>query len=156
MFFVDCEGNNKSIKDIINLIDNENNYELFIGTDSKINRKKKIVHYVTCIVLYKKGKGGRVFIKNKRSVNCSLKERLSNEVWKSIEVAIRANDLLIDKLNVDLFVHLDVNSSTKYKSGAYHQELAAMVSGQGLKFKLKPDAWAASSVSDRVCKRGVL
>lgn len=149
--FKDTTGNPVSFEDIANLIDKDSIYEIYVGTDSKVKKKDKIVSYATCIVLYRKGKGGRIFVrKEKRSLTNSLRERLTNEVWKSLEISMELSKIIPS--NCEIVIHIDVNKSQKHKSGSFHQELAALVSGQGFKFRLKPDAFAAQSVADKFCK----
>ena len=149
--FKDSRGVLTSYQDIIDLVKKDYNYEVFIGSDSQAHRKLKRVVYVTCIVLYCKGKGGRVFMarENKRYAN-SLRERLMNETWRSLEVAFVLSELLPD--NVELVIHVDVNKNKKYKSSKHYQELVGMVTGQGFECRIKPHAWAAQAVADKFSK----
>lgn len=153
MNFKDGQNQTVDISDILSLIEDVSKFQLFIGTDSQIKKKERKVVYATCVVLYKIGKGGRVFTsRHKAKIPNSLKERLAAEVWRSLEVAISLNNAGIDpKMNVT--IHVDVNKSKKFKSGTYSEELASMVVSQGFKCQVKPDSWAASSVSDRFAKR---
>lgn len=151
--FRDSQNNQISFEEIAKLIDSDSIYEVYIGTDSKVKKKDKIVNYATCIILYKKGKGGKIFIKkDKKSLSSSLRERLTNEVWKSLETSMELSKFL--PKNSEIIIHIDANKSPRHKSGNYSQELAALVSGQGFKFKLKPDAFAAQSVADKFVKKG--
>lgn len=153
MNFKDINGNVVSVEDIASFIQDDSFYEIYVGTDSKVKKKDRQVTYATCIVLYKRNKGGRIFIKkDKKPLAASLRERLTNEVWRSIEISLELSKIL--PKNAEIVVHIDANKSQKHKSGDFHQELASMVSGQGFKFKLKPDAWAAQSVADKFSKSG--
>ena len=149
--FKTSEGKDVTFEDIGALISNEHDYEVFVGTDSQIHRKFKKVVYVTCIVLYKKQKGGRIFLhkETERYAN-SLKERLQKEVWKSLEVAFDLKKILPS--NVDIIVHVDVNSNKKYKSADYCQEFISTIVSQGFKCVIKPDAFAAQNVADKYSK----
>jgi predicted RNase H-related nuclease YkuK (DUF458 family) len=152
MIFRDSQGKAVSLVDIAGMITKDFEHEVFVGTDSQVHRKKKCVIYATCIVLYRKGKGGRVFVaKENRPYANSLKERLMNEVWRSLEVSWELSQIL--PKNVDVTVHVDVNKSMKYKSGNYHQELVSLVTGQGFKCRIKPYAWAAQSIADHFTKK---
>jgi len=153
MNFKDGQNNLVSISDILTSIEDISKFQLFIGTDSQIKKKERKVVYATCVVLYKIGKGGRVFTsRHKTKIPNSLKERLAAEVWRSLEVAIALSGAGIDpKMNV--VIHVDVNKSTKFKSGNYQQELVSMVVGQGFKCQIKPDSFVASTVADRFAKR---
>lgn len=107
--------------------------------------------YATCIVLYKKGKGGRVFVATEsQPYSNSLKERLMNEAWKSLTVAFDLSNVV--PKNVEIVIHVDVNRSARYKSGSYSQELVSLITGQGYKVRIKPMAWAAQSVADHFTK----
>jgi hypothetical protein len=107
--------------------------------------------YVSCVVLHKKGKGGRFFVhKELEETPKSLRQRLTNEVWRSIELSFVLSGLL--PKNAELVVDLDLNKNPKHKSADYVHELVGMVTGQGFKCRIKPDAWAAMSVADRYSK----
>ena len=152
MIFKNSEGKSFTLKDIIDLTSQDNDYQIFLGTDSQLHKNIKSVIFATCIVLYKKGKGGIVFTnKRKSGTSTSLKERLMKEVWYSLETAFELNSLLTK--NIELVIHVDVNKSIKYKSGSYINEFVSLVTGQGFKVAVKPDAWAAQSVADRFCKK---
>jgi predicted RNase H-related nuclease YkuK (DUF458 family) len=152
MTFKNSQGISFTLKEIVDLTNQDCEYQIFLGTDSQLHKSIKSVIYATCIVLYKKGKGGIVFTKKKKNLlNCTLKERLMKEVWLSLEVAFELSSLLTK--NIELIVHIDVNKSPKHKSGSYMHELVSLIAGQGFKVAVKPDAWAAQSVADRFCKK---
>jgi predicted RNase H-related nuclease YkuK (DUF458 family) len=149
--FKDANGESVSFEDICNFINSDYEYEVFIGTDSQVHKDIKKVLYATCIVLYKKGKGGRIFIsRDPARLTASLRQRLMNETWRSLEVAFVLSKHLPP--NAELIIHIDVNKKKKYKSSNYYQELVGMVTGQGFKCKIKPEAWAAQSVADKFSK----
>jgi uncharacterized protein len=155
MIFKNSEGAAFSLKEIVGQTSQDSDYQIFLGTDSQLHKNQKSIIYATCIVLYKKGKGGVIFTKKKKSYNkCSLRERLMKEVWLSLEVAFELSSILTK--NIELIIHIDVNRSIKHKSGSYVNELVSLVSGQGFKVAVKPDAWAAQSVADRFCKQKVM
>ncbi len=153
MKFKDAQNNLVRLEDIHTFMtDKKSEYEIFVGTDSKVKKKDKKVIYATCIVIYKKGKGGKILIsKERKNLPNSLRERLAIEVWRSIEISMELNKVLPD---VQIVVHVDVNQSPKYKSGDFCQELVSMVVGQGFKCLVKPEAWAAQSVADKFSKKG--
>lgn len=152
MKFKDYQGNLVKLENIQSLIQNSiSQYEIHVGTDSKVRKKDRKVLYATCVVIYQKGKGGKILVsKEKKNIPGSLRERLMNEVWKSIETSLEINKFLPD---TKIVVHVDVNQSSKYKSGDFSQELVSMVSGQGFECLIKPCAWAAQSVADRFSKK---
>jgi predicted RNase H-related nuclease YkuK (DUF458 family) len=137
-----------TLEDIRDLIESDYEYEVFVGTDSQVHRKIRKVIYATCVILYMKGKGGKVFIaREKERYAESLRQRLMNETWRSLETAFELKELL--PANVEIIIHVDVNKSRKHKSGSYMEELVGMVVGQGFKVVVKPDAWAAQHVADK-------
>jgi len=149
--FRDLAGAEISLESVRDLISVDHDYEVFIGTDSQIHRKIKKVIYVTCIVLHKKGKGGRIFLaKEAERYANSLKERLQKEVWKSLEVSFELQKIL--PKNVELVVHIDINPKKKFKSSNYIEEFVGMVVSQGFKCAVKPDAFAAQACANRFTK----
>lgn len=151
MKFRDSSGKIYSYEDIPALLEPNVKYEVYVGTDSKVKRADRKVMYATCIILYRKGKGGKILLcKEKKSMPNSLRERLAIEVWKSLETSM---ELTKHIPNHEIVVHVDVNKSPKYKSGDFCQELVSMVVGQGFKCVVKPDAFAAQSVADRFSKK---
>lgn len=145
------DGKDFTLSEICHLIKDEYDYKVFVGTDSQVNRKRRKVMYVTCIVLYKEGKGGRIFLQKELvRVPNSLRERLSSEVWRTLELCFELKEIL--PKNVEIVIDLDLNKNPKYKSGQYVQELVGMVTAQNFKCRTKPDSWAAMCVADRYSK----
>ncbi len=119
-----------------------------IGTDSQV--KGAIAEFATVIVFLREKKGGFMFIHNEsRDSNMGLKERMILEVAKSVEVAYSLCDLL-DRYNVELEVHADINTDPHFKSNAALKEAMGYILGMGFVFKAKPDAFASSSCADKV------
>jgi len=140
-----------TLDEIVALLEIGYDYTVYVGTDSQVNRKKKCVDFASCVVLHKKGKGGKIFIaRSSEPLANSLKERLMKEVWKSMEVGFELSQILPE--NAEIVIHVDVNHSSKFKSGNYNQELVSLVTGQGFKCRIKPEAWCAQSVADRFAK----
>jgi predicted RNase H-related nuclease YkuK (DUF458 family) len=126
---------------------------IHIGTDSQQNAMK--TEFVTVVVVHTPGKGGRAFytVESTPRVH-SLRERLLKEVWLSVQLGLEMSSMVHDLS--ELLVHVDANPNTKFKSGAYAKELAAMVVSQGFNAVLKPEAWAAMHVADHVVKKKVI
>jgi predicted RNase H-related nuclease YkuK (DUF458 family) len=139
--------------------------EFFIGTDSQVIKKK--ISIVTCVcailpgenrVFYVKQKISKTDLKNmsmpefiieKTRDNSALRLRMLLEAYRSIEAAMEVEPYIKGKLNV----HLDVGSDSKVsKSAIAQKELQYLVQSQGYECAVKPDAWAASAVADRVAK----
>lgn len=122
--------------------------KLCIGSDSQI--KGATIEFATVIVFLREKKGGFMFIHNaKVQKEMSLKERMILEVSKSVEVAYALCDLL-DRFNIELEVHADINTDPSFKSNTALKEAMGYILGMGFVFKAKPDAFASSSCADKV------
>ncbi len=119
-----------------------------IGTDSQV--RSGVIEYACVIVFLREKKGGFMFIHNYRQEKeISLKERMINEVAKSVEIAYSLCDLL-DKYNVELEVHADINTDPSFKSNTALKEAMGYILGMGFVFKAKPDAFASSHCADKM------
>ena len=119
-----------------------------IGTDSQV--RGKVTEYATVIVFVREKKGGFMYISNyKEQVKRSLKERMITEVGKSVEVAYSLCDLL-DRYNVELEVHADINTDPSFQSNTALKEAMGYILGMGFVFKAKPNAFASSSCADKM------
>lgn len=119
-----------------------------IGSDSQV--RGKLVEFATVIVFLREQKGGFMFISNsKEKSGMGLRERMIMEVAKSIEIAYALCDLL-DKHNVELEVHADINTDPHFQSNLALKEAMGYILGMGFVFKAKPDAFASSSCADKV------
>lgn len=139
--------------------------EFYIGTDSQVIKKK--ISIVTCVCAVMRGYNKVFYVKEKidkkklrdmrmpdhiveQTKNTSaLRLRMLLEAYRSIEAAMEVEPLIKGKLHV----HLDIGSdSKKNKTSIVQKELEYLVQSQGYECAIKPDAWAASSVADRVAK----
>jgi len=119
-----------------------------IGTDSQV--RGKVVEFATVIVFLREKKGGFMFISNYRmEQKMRIKERMILEVAKSVEVAYAMCDLL-DRYNVELEVHADINTDPSFQSNKALKEAMGYILGMGFVFKAKPDAFASSYCADKV------
>ncbi len=141
-------------KPIINVIENaiikeqKAGYRLkiYVGSDSQAY--KTHVEYATVIVVLREGKGGFMFVRNdKGTKQIGIKERMLKEVTMSVEVAYEICNVL-DKYDVDLEVHADINTDPKFESNIALKDAMGYILGMGFKFKAKPYAFASSSCAD--------
>ncbi|MBT8229235.1 MAG: ribonuclease H-like YkuK family protein [Bacteroidia bacterium] len=125
-----------------------NKLKVCIGSDSL--DRAGIVEFASVIVFLREKKGGFMFIHNdKIRQKMTLKERMIMEVAKSVEVAYSLCDLL-DRYNVELEVHADINTDPNFKSNTALKEAMGYILSMGFVFKAKPDAFASSSCADKV------
>lgn len=119
-----------------------------IGTDSQVIGTE--AHFATVIVFLREKRGGFMFISNdKMERKMSLRERMILEVGRSVEVAYALCELL-DKYNIALEVHADINTDPAFESNTALKEAMGYILSMGFVFKAKPDAFASSSCADKV------
>jgi predicted RNase H-related nuclease YkuK (DUF458 family) len=128
-------------------------YSLVIGTDSqtrKINGSVEI-DFVTAIVIYRKGRGGRYFWKKEKQFKPPiLRDKIYTETLMSLDVAQKIVPNIrkvISPAKYDLEIHIDVGPLGPTREMI--REVVGMVSGNGFIAKTKPDSWGASSVADK-------
>jgi predicted RNase H-related nuclease YkuK (DUF458 family) len=141
-----------------------------IGTDSQ-KISKTLYKFATVILITTTedlgggvivGRGGMIIASTytydfmKKSENAKqrdkelVNERMVFEVSKSIEVATEIAELL-DLYEIPLEIHADINPNPKWESNKALQSSVGYILGMGYEFKIKPDAWAASTAADRKC-----
>ena len=119
-----------------------------IGSDSQV--RGKVTEFASVIVFLREKKGGFMFISNSKTTQkMSLRERMISEVAKSVEVAYALCDLL-DKYDVALEVHADINTDPHFQSNTALKEAMGYILGMGFVFKAKPDAFASTSCADKM------
>lgn len=119
-----------------------------IGSDSQV--RGGVIEFATVIVFLREKKGGFMFISSDRTTKrMTLKERMITEVAKSVEIAYALCDLL-DKYDVGLEVHADINTDPNFQSNIALKEAMGYILGMGFEFKAKPDAFASSYCADKV------
>lgn len=143
---------NDILKEVENTIVQERNkgnkLKVCIGTDSQVYGE--VIEYATVIVFVREKRGGFMFIKtDKQKAGISVKERMLNEVAKSIDIAYKLCEIL-DKHDVDLEVHADINTNPQFKSNTALSEAMGYIISMGFIFKAKPNAFASSYCANKV------
>ena len=119
-----------------------------IGTDSQVKGSR--IEFATVIVFVRKGNGAFMFISKEELVQkMNIKERMMQEVNRSIEVAYQINPVL-DSFNISVEVHVDINTNEEFKSNTALKEAAGYVTGMGFQFKAKPQAFASSCCANKI------
>ncbi|MCY7410994.1 MAG: ribonuclease H-like YkuK family protein [Chitinophagales bacterium] len=125
-----------------------NKIKVCIGTDSQVTGN--LTEFATVIVFLKEKRGGFMFIHNeKTSQKMSIKERMLSEASKSVEIAYHLCDLF-DQYEVDMEVHVDINTNPNFQSNAALHEAMGYILSMGFAFKAKPEAFASSSCANKV------
>jgi len=126
----------------------ENKLKVCIGSDSQV--KGIVTEFATAIVFLRKGSGGFAFVNKYVSKRLyGIKERMLHEVSDSIKYAYQICPLL-DKYNVQLEVHADINSDPNFKSNIAFKEAMGYILGMGYTFKAKPNAFASTYCAGKV------
>lgn len=124
---------------------------VYIGADSK-QYTSEGVHYVaycTVVILHFGSQHGATIFKSLRTDRDygQLRTRLMAEVTDAIAVGYELIDHIGDR---GFEIHLDINRGLQHKSSVLVKEATGYVLGSlGIEPKLKPEAFAASSVADR-------
>ena len=79
-----------------------------------------------------------------------VNERMVYEVGKSVEAAYEIAPLL-DLYEIPIEIHADINPDPIHDSNKALQHAIGYILGMGYSFKIKPDAFAASSAADKKC-----
>jgi predicted RNase H-related nuclease YkuK (DUF458 family) len=118
-----------------------------VGTDSL--QLARHTRFVTVVAILTPGRGGRaIWRRQVRPRIVSLRERLLNEVWLSVELGLRLSPVVPGPLSV----HIDANPVETHRSSLYVQELVGLVVSQGFRAVIKPESWAASRAADRMVR----
>ena len=129
----------------------KNNGQVFVGTDSLINSGK--CTFATSIVLLgaERQKGGLYFYKKEKyNEPTKFYTRILKEVEKSINIAMSITEVCP---NINLEIHMDVSpEGKKEKTSKMAKMLMGYAMGSGFKCKIKPEAFAATSVADKHTK----
>ena len=131
---------------IIRELEMGHDLKVCIGSDSHVYGD--CVHYATAVVFVRKRKGAFTFIrKQKEFQKISIKERMLNEVNKSVEIAYRIYEIL-DQYKMEMEVHADINTDPDFKSNIALKDAMGYILGMGYVFKAKPFAFASSNCAD--------
>ncbi len=79
----------------------------------------------------------------------SIRQRMMVEVARSIEVAYALSGVF-NTHQVDMEVHVDINTDPMYKSNDALREAIGYITGMGFAFKAKPEAFASSCCANKV------
>src|SRR5690554_23953 len=125
-----------------------NKLKVCIGTDSQV--KGLVTDFATVIVFLREKKGAFMFIHQERTrERMSIKRRMLSEVQRSIAIAYDLCGML-DKYDIGLEVHADINTNPKFKSNQALHEAMGYILGMGFVFKAKPEAFASSACANKM------
>ena len=126
------------------------NGQIYIGTDSQIVKKECIYSTAICLHGATDQIGGRYYFKRTRfkvEKFPTLIRRITHEVENTVSTAL---DILGQCPTVNIELHLDISASDKKEATSrFADMLVGYAKGVGFPCKIKPDAFAASSVADK-------
>ena len=130
---------------------------IIVGSDSQNYYK---THAVTVISIVCEGHGGIFFYrKEKIPLIRDVKSKLYAETQRSLEVTGTLIDLLENDpryaemyASCPISIHVDAGNSDKGKTAALIPEIVGWVKSMGYVCYVKPDAFVASSIADKISK----
>ncbi len=128
-------------------------YNLIVGTDSQPGMDEAV--FVTAIVIYRVGHGGRFFYHKERThLKVGMKQRIFYEVSRSLDVASKLTSFLAreENLNERLGIQIHVDVGNNGPTNDIIKEVVGMVVGSGYEAMIKPESYAASKVADKYTK----
>jgi len=143
------------VDELVSFISKEKDYfySLVIGTDSKSGKPdgKKKIGFVTAVVLYRQGKGGRYFWQKKQVEKISsLRDKIYMETLLSIKMAEKLVPEFTKRLNGERYkleIHIDVGDVGPTREMI--KEVVGMVTGNGFTAKTKPESYGAFVIADK-------
>lgn len=125
-------------------------YDFCIGTDSQAH--DGYTRVVTVLTVHRKGKGG-IFFYHIENVDTfrDLRSKIYFETNQSLEFAKKFTDSMLNhEIFYDVCLHVDIGKCGKTKD--LINEISGLVKAYGYDVLIKPESYAASSISDRLTK----
>lgn len=134
---------------LIREISEGNEISICIGTDSQIHGEA--AEFATVIVFLRKKRGGFIYVAKEelKRYRGSIKQRMLDEVSRSIAIAYELCPLL-DRYGIEMEVHADINTDPHFESNVALKEAMGYILGMGFQFKAKPEAFASSNCANKV------
>lgn len=148
------DGNPTTIDNIHTVISSHSkrNGNVYVGSDSFIFKKYCVMSSVICLH-GADGQAGGIYFYTRENLSKkdfpTLTQRLIHEATTAIELGM---DISEKVPNVKLELHLDINSDKKAASNKLVDSLTGYVKASGFNCKIKPEAWAASTIADKHSK----
>lgn len=137
---------NLNLEEVRNAILNSSETSsIYVGCDS-ITSYRDTTFALVVVIHIDSSKGGMVFAKKtKESRKMDVRERLMKEVELAVGLSLEIIDV-IGHRNFEL--HLDINPDPIHKSNVVMAAACGYASAQGLEYRIKPDAFAATYAAD--------
>ena len=127
--------------------------KVIFGTDSFT--RKRVCHFATsiCLCFAEDQMGGRFFV-TKSNVKAKKFKTVLQRITAEVERSVRLGMFIMHycpKVSIEL--HLDVSDADKgTKTSKFSDMLTGFAKGSGFDCKIKPDAFAATSVANKYSK----
>ncbi len=122
---------------------------LWIGTDSVYVSSQQTVHFVTSVVIVRRGAGAYSYWRRWHVPRpMSMQERLFQEVIFSVEVGRRLRKVC-EQWQIPIEIHVDVNPNPFYPSFRVYAQAKGYVQSLGFTCRFKPDAYASTFCAHR-------
>ena len=124
-------------------------YKLYIGTDSMVHAKSKVV---TVVALHEVGSGG-IFFSKTIFVNRfkDLRTKIYTETQESLSIAEELSTILFEaELDYEIKIHSDIGRNGETKE--LINEITGWVTAMGYECSIKPNSWSASTIADKLSK----
>lgn len=139
------------VEELLDFIEHEpaNTYSVVVGSDSEQGIKE--TEYITAIVIHRHGKGGRYFWSRKIQANkATLRDRIWQETTLSTDLGKRILDEFQARGNGFKKVQIHVDIGENGPTRELIKEICGFVKGVGFSVHIKPQAYAACSVADKL------
>jgi len=123
---------------------------IYIGTDCK--RKKDKYIYATTICLDTNGNGVH-YVYRKKYVDVNDVHDIFSKLWREVELSVETSYELSNIDKTKITIDLDYNKLRNKKSNIVYDSAIGLVAGLGLRYRTKPNAWAASCAADYISRK---
>lgn len=152
--WLNSKGKPVSFEEIMKDVEKEN-AQIHVGSDSHLIGGKWL--FATALCVYVPGNGGTFYYKREKFLRDEFKtlyDRIMKETTLSILAAEEVKEIAFtdyENDNVEIVIHADV-AVCDTESAKYHAIVKGFVSSMGYDILTKPNAWASSSVADKVSR----
>jgi len=138
------------ISDIVDLMEEDPDipYEIIVGTDSHSSSGE--MDFVSAVIIHRVGKGGRYYWRRVRASKIyTLRQKIYKEATLSFELAKAVMEELETRTPLDYNLEIHVDVGERGPTRELIDEVVGMIIGSGFAVKIKPEAYAASTVADK-------
>lgn len=142
---------NDVLEELLEFIEHEpaDTYSVIVGSDSEQGGSE--TEYITALVVYRHGRGGRFF--TQRTIQ-SNKATLRDRIWQETTLSTELAQTILDEFQArgngfrKVQIHVDIGEHGPTK--VLIKEICGFVRGMGFVVEIKPQAYAACAVADKV------